>query len=377
MNKPQLHGLRSPHPRCISNTIGTEALISLAWTGEISSPIVISGYVPSRVGDTYIWPKLKISDAEVTASRRASWPSAGQGDGCGDRPGGQEPHFQSDSLSSHHSESRRWTLANAISDDRMTDESLVELLEELRLRRLRSTERSTFRFSLNPPTPTSEAPIHSDSELDISSPSQTTISDDISKKWTTARRMLLVCRELIRTERHYLLSLNVLAKGETQSPPPPLMLSQLPGLIRASGLLLDAMEKNPSVLGVCTAFVQAYEQLEEALVQWCRVVGEFFATNSDGNSFVVKRSNSAPVDSSPIVGEKGPALLTKRVGSWGRKMHSRTLNIDDITSLVTRNPKSKSHLKPLVRDLAILPTQRITRYVLMFKGERSLAAEYY
>ncbi|KAF9453878.1 hypothetical protein P691DRAFT_564103 [Macrolepiota fuliginosa MF-IS2] len=352
--------------------MGTEALISLAWTGEISSPIVVSGYVPSRIGDTYMWPKLKISDTTV---RRGSWAGIDSGEG-GSGEGGsngdkqQEPGswFYPGHSSSHCPRPRRWTLASAISDDQITDESLVEFLEELRLHRLRSNERSVSRFLLHDPSsPSDEAPTcRLPGGTDISLQPNNGISDDVSKAWSTARRTLLVCRELIRTERHYLLALNVLAKSETQSPPPPLMLSRLPALIHASTLFLDRMEKNPSVLGVCDAFIQAYEQLEEAFVQWCGVVGGFFTADSPGDPSAVKRSNSAPMGSSPT-NRDGPMTLKKRVGSWGRMMHSRRINADGMASTVPRNPKNKSRSRLSVRDLAILPTQRITRYVLLFK----------
>lgn len=317
-----------------------------------------------------MWPKLRISDAEMITTRRASWP------GTDDVQGDNFEAKNSEQIRQPHSDKsptlpKRWTLADAISDDEVTDEKLVELLEELRLRRPRPTERSTSRFFSDVQTPTMDTPTHCDIEPNDMFPSpQTTIPDDVSKDWSTARRILLVCRELIRTERHYFLSLKALVNGETQPPPSPLMLSRLPALIRASGRLLELMKMNPSVLGICAAFIQVYELLEEAFVQWCEVVGEFFTADSDrslGSS--VKRSNTAPVGSGPSDGETGSTLLTKRVGSWSKKMHSKSLTIDDITSMVTRNVKAKPHHKSPVRDLAIMPTQRITRYVLLFKGE--------
>lgn len=353
--------------------MGTEALISLAWTGEISSPIAALGYAPSRVGDTYMWPKLRISDAEVVPKRRASWPRK-----CGEQEikRGHENIEQSRKSPSRNSprlkfQSERWTLANAISDDQVSDETLVELLEELRLRRLRSNERSAFRFLPELVTPAEETPDHIDIEpprgAGVASRASDAVPENMTKAWSSARRAVLVCRELVRTERHYLNSLHALLKGETQSPPPPLMLSRLPALIDASTLLVDLMETNPSVLGVCTAFLQVYERLEEAFVQWCEVVGQFFTADSTGNpDTLVKRSNSAPAGPNLTIGEK--TLLTKSVvGSWGRKIQPRSINLDEIASMVTGHSKAKAQSKPPARDLAILPTQRITRYVLLFK----------
>ncbi|KAJ3570631.1 hypothetical protein NP233_g4272 [Leucocoprinus birnbaumii] len=373
LNRPQLHGLRSPHPRLISNSMGTEALISLAWRGEISSPIAASGYAPSRIGDTYMWPKLRISDTQVAPNRRASWPvkcderRVELGDKITPRSQQSPPGVSAQS----NFKADRWTLANAISDDQVTDETLVELLEELRLRRLRSTERFAFGFSSDPITPAEDTP----GCLDPGSPDGTNTSprapdsvpEDIAKAWSSARRAVLTCRELVLTERHYLASLHVLLKGETQSSPTPLMLSRLPALIDASTRLVDLMEANPSVMGVCAAFLQVYDQLEEAFIQWCEVVGQFFNGDALGMlDTLVRRSNSSPVGVGSVVGEK--ALLTKNVvGSWGRKLQSKTVNFEDIASMVTGNSKGKAPSKPSVRDLAILPTQRITRYVLLFK----------
>lgn len=345
--------------------MGTEALISLAWKGEISSPIVASGYVRSRIGDTYMWPKLKISDTEMIGIRRASWHGEGdrQTGESESKHSGTDPRFHPDKPSPPP---KRWTLSMVMSDDQVTDEVFIELLEELRSRR--STARSIFRFLPDPATP-----IYNDPEpLDEINNDQLCIdpaTGDIPKAWLTARRTFLVCRELIRTERHYLLSLKALTQGETQSLVPPLMLSRLPALVCASNFLLSEMETNPSVLGICTAFTQACEKLEEAFVQWCSVAGQFFSDPITNSTSLVKRSNSAPTGPTLVTGETSRAALTKRVGSWGKKMHPITLTIDDITSMVTRNPKQKLRSKPLVRDLAILPTQRVTRYVLLFKGE--------
>jgi hypothetical protein len=124
------------------------------------------------------------------------------------------------------------------------------------------------------------------------------------------------------------------------------------------------MEANPSVMGVCAAFIDTFEQLEEAFTQWCEVVGQFFSNSVGSPDTLVKRSNSAPAASLSVVERTRTNLSAK---AWSKK--SKTINLDEIVSMVARNPRSKSQLKPQVRDLAILPTQRIVRYVLLFKGK--------
>ncbi len=165
--------------------MGTEALISLAWTGEISSPIVASGYVRSRIGDTYMWPKLKISDTEMIGIRRASW--HGEGDCQG---GASEGRCSRVDIHLHPAEDpppqpKRWTLSLAISDDRVTDEIFVELLEELRLRRL--TARSSLRFLPDPTTPIFNDPEPLDG-IDSEPLRNGPMTGDISKAWLVARR---------------------------------------------------------------------------------------------------------------------------------------------------------------------------------------------
>lgn len=98
--------------------------------------------------------------------------------------------------------------------------------------------------------------------------------DDL--EWKTARRALLCCRELVRTERNYQARLRQLLAGDTATPPPVLVRTYVPALLRASEALLARLEDDPSAWGVSAAFVAVEEEAEAAFVAWAGVVGEIF-----------------------------------------------------------------------------------------------------
>lgn len=95
-------------------------------------------------------------------------------------------------------------------------------------------------------------------------------------EWKTARRALLCCRELVRTERNYQARLRQLLAGDTATPPPALVLTYVPALLRASEALLARLEDDPSAWGVSVAFVAVEDDAEAAFVAWAGVVGALF-----------------------------------------------------------------------------------------------------
>ncbi|OCH96198.1 hypothetical protein OBBRIDRAFT_369213 [Obba rivulosa] len=99
--------------------------------------------------------------------------------------------------------------------------------------------------------------------------------------WKTARRALLCCRELVRTERSYQTRLRQLLASQSTRPLAPLLHAYVPALLAASEALLGRLVDDPSAWGVSTAFIGCEEELEAALVAWSGVVGEFF-TGADG-----------------------------------------------------------------------------------------------
>ncbi|KAF8634962.1 hypothetical protein AX15_000687 [Amanita polypyramis BW_CC] len=326
-------------------------------------------------------------------------------------------------MASNHPPRRRWTLAMAMTDDAMTDEALVEVLERIRAQRETSdTEDTTAVWDVNQDAWNWDLQWEGNSEeknrdrhksdniphilslpsfplqLSLSAPS----SPKTAMRWQTARQALLTCRELVRTERHYLSSLNVLIALETATTPPPLMIHHANQLASISERYLTRMEADPSASGVAVAFLDLEEAVEGAFIGWCEVIGGWFegnevaATGSErrlskgrseedipilGSGSTCTRNNSprravstwkrsVPTmtsmgmgASSALSSPQGPASLTPSFSSsflsW-RKDRDRS----------THNPNVNGNTikKPLVRDLAILPTQRVLRYVLLYRG---------
>jgi hypothetical protein len=136
------------------------------------------------------------------------------------------------------------------------------------------------------------------------------------------------------------------------------MLIYMPALVKVSENLLAKMEANPSAQGVAEAFLSVEEQLEDAFVAWCGVVGTFF--EGDKTEVPLERSSS---DSGP---RARSGSIKRRVGSWGKKINSKRAAMSSLSLDLTQETRGTS--RPPVRDLAILPTQRVMRYTLLFKG---------
>ena len=236
--------------------------------------------------------------------------------------------------------------------------------------------------------------------------------------WHTARRALLCCREIVRTERRYQAELVALLRGRTTTPPPPLMKQYVPALLRASQRLLKGLAEDPSAWGVATAFVACEEEVEEGMVAWAGVVGEFFAVGESGRAKAEKSKeknrelsmaklegveeklsrsgtwrnrslsflNRTPTRTSgprpPLPPMPPPQVLVARATAQdkerrGKLRKSRVLDsalLEDIEQGVEmRSPATSPARKEkqyTVRDLAIQPTQRVMRYVMLYRGQR-------
>ena len=96
--------------------------------------------------------------------------------------------------------------------------------------------------------------------------------------WKMQKRALLSSRQVILTERSYLLQLtrfhSTVIGGYPASYCPDMLLEHLPPLMHASRLFSSFMEEDPSVWGVSAAFISAADVLERALVAYCAVAGE-------------------------------------------------------------------------------------------------------
>jgi hypothetical protein len=266
---------------------------------------------------------------------------------------------------------QRWTLAAAVADEDMSDDVLVEELERLRRDIVPG---SAFHTS-------TDRPKMSEDNLDVYSGPQEGLQNlrrGIPRKshsvpfpspplpstpdiatWHTARHALLTCRELVRTERHYLAEMRVLLGGTgTSTAPPKSMLAPILTLVHTSEELLGRMSGDPSAWGVSAAFLGGETELEEAFVGWCKVVGELFFGGDSDKPKLVRRRNTTGDDAAPRPRRKS---MTSFATSGPRAfMRKRT------SSATEENDGMRA--KPAVRDLAILPTQRVTRYVLLYRG---------
>ena len=291
---------------------------------------------------------------------------------------------------------RRWTLSSALTDEGISDEGLVKELEKMR---------DVVEWD--------SAPIDKDKPEFASSSSSPPSPSNPSNPWLITQRALLTTRELILTERHYLSSLLLLVcPDSTLTPVPEMMVSHAKELIEVSQRLLKGMEGEPSARGVAEVFVEVGEGLSEdgaegAFVGWCGAVGGWFQDElADTQAPVdVKRKRkgwdsvggsseyqllisehegtAAPGDvtfpTTTTTGENAnPSPLKRTVSTWRKSMTSvpglgeggvwRRDKEKDRIAFDEMTLTGKSLRKPSVRDLAILPTQRVTRYVLLYRG---------
>ncbi|KIK99468.1 hypothetical protein PAXRUDRAFT_512316 [Paxillus rubicundulus Ve08.2h10] len=242
-------------------------------------------------------------------------------------------------------------------------------------------------------------------------PDDATLDSEDAVDWQAVRKALLCIREIVRTERKYQEALKMLVNSQTVTPPPPSMLAYVPGLIQASEMLLKGFVEDPSAWGVSTAFMTCEDEVEAAMVSWCGVAGAFFTggnvtqSGSMGGRWRLRNPGtmlgSQPVVSSPSspVAKQSPVILTPQLPSMLSLMNAASSKIKERQRMdedywrtgesaiansesQTRSPASfrerdspkgweqdgQPHSRRLsVRDLAIQPTQRVMRYVLLYR----------
>lgn len=245
----------------------------------------------------------------------------------------------------------------AIIDDAITDEKLIYELEEMRIKEVQ-TEPVDLGLELHPFYRSQLFDSYAEYPLQAGETEQENIFP-VDSSWTSARQVFLLCRELVRTERRYLASLKCLITNGTCTPPPPSMLPYLPALIMASEALLERMEANPSAQGVSEAFLACEDSIKESFVSWCSVVGQFF----DSGERPTLRREAEELTSVSSSGSSGN-LKSQRSQPLMTRTDSNLSVVIPEPNKIRKNTKSR----PTVRDLAILPTQRVMRYVLLFKG---------
>ena len=136
-------------------------------------------------------------------------------------------------------------------------------------------------------------------------------------------------------------------------------------------LLSGRLEDDPSVYGVSVAFLSAEDELERALVAWCGVVGPVMSELASGSNApsmpigaratAYYRRYSSKEDSVP---KRSDTAGSGGSGSNGKSSSKKSKSRPNSAGGTTGVSKTLS-----VQDVAIMPTQRVPRYVLLFKGE--------
>ncbi|OCB86166.1 hypothetical protein A7U60_g6755 [Sanghuangporus baumii] len=313
---------------------------------------------------------------------------------------------------------RRWTVA--IAD--VPDDLFIEELERLRRMGLRAGDIhsvcsvSHAGYALSSRKEAHRGYLDGGEHLEVKQTGKLSTPDAVliqqvdtedEMEWLFARRAILCCRELVRTERSYQERLQELADGNVSDAVPALLLQYLPGVIGASKILSAKFNEDMSAAGVAAAFLSVITTLERALVTWSGVVGEFFGGTANPTSSVKRKrdltvpgfiaeeemhteSGAVKVrcmsvhghDKSYIARSSSARVLSTGVISASSTSHwlfrpAFTQGTPEVphretTSLLRKSlrrtdfEKERSH-KPPFRDLAILPTQRVTRYALLYK----------
>lgn len=327
-----------------SSSIGTNDLVSLAWTGGVqpSAPKPESSEHLSQ-------SSAHTSSSEVTSASDNSQPRH-RANSVRQRVLRKPKSIDADRAPLP----LPFSLAMAITDDKITDEKLVDQLEDMRIKEL-SQQSQSFTLSVSCASPSYQAILSGSYAEYPPEPDEFSADEPSETSWNAARQALLLCREMLRTERRYLSSLKTLAKRGTATPPPPSMLYYLPRLLLASDSFLKTMTQNPSVQGVSEAFLASQSHFDEAFVSWCGVVGSFFCDNDIRPNGVTEDTLEHPF---------APERLRRSTSTPACSLSADSAVITLEPNKIRRNSKGRRS----VRELAILPTQRIVRYVLLFKG---------
>ncbi|KAH7101416.1 hypothetical protein BKA62DRAFT_186056 [Auriculariales sp. MPI-PUGE-AT-0066] len=251
-----------------------------------------------------------------------------------------------------------------------------------------------------------------------------------SRRWTTTAsgsdarlRAALCAQEIVQTEENYRQALGQLLRGEAMTTPPKPLLALIPALLVAS----PRFQSPPQAGELAKTFLEWAPALECALLDWCYLAGVYFnpygrsqSTSACGRSqststlmsprtsggspvsrgrrlsmawgqmwdpaftsavdddFKLVRDISSPIPPTSKVTGEGPrrrTLVSERSRRHSRALLFERLGMDSArsspsvasteSSPATTTPKPAK--KPTVADLAIQPTQRAVRYVLLFR----------
>lgn len=165
------------------------------------------------------------------------------------------------------------------------------------------------------------------------------------------------------------------------------MLTYLPALLHASEVLLKGISEDPSAWGVSATFIACEDELESAMVAWGGVAGQFFSKKRKSRSWRMSTTSQTSPASPPLptplqtpspkpstsfingMAALPPTLAflgdsTKEVDAEVKTPSENGHAVDDRSSDKCR----RIDRKVTVRDLAIQPTQRVMRYVMLYRG---------
>ncbi|KAG8684920.1 hypothetical protein FRC08_013415 [Ceratobasidium sp. 394] len=185
------------------------------------------------------------------------------------------------------------------------------------------------------------------------------------REFARGRRAILCVREIVRTERSYLQFMAALLQ-ENQSTMSPVLLEHLPGLIKAAAGFIHRLEEDPSVWGASAAFLAVERQLEEVLVKWSGVVGQVISSiRTQGNEQSVSEDGHAYGSTSGKIS----SLWARRRSEPSVAFPSQQLRLNPATMPAndTRSTHAANRRKLAEQNVAIMPTQRALRYVLMYR----------
>ncbi|KAG9101240.1 hypothetical protein FRC06_003248 [Ceratobasidium sp. 370] len=257
------------------------------------------------------------------------------------------------------SSQRRWTIAD-IDDDEFLRQLEVKLSGSgSRLRKSRVLEEFAMGADQG----------HEDTAVDAEAdPGSGTDDSAAEREWAKARRAMMCVREIVRTEKSYLRHIVGFLDGD-QSAMSSILLEHLPRLVETSRIFAAHLEEDPSAWGVSVAFLAVEKQLEHALVEWSGVVGQVISSMRNGGE-----SQAASEDGhmSSVGTGSGASSWIRRRSATASSSNSQPFQLNlSMTPVIgskdkksTRPAKSKRLTE---QDVAIMPTQRVLRYVLMYR----------
>lgn len=150
-----------------------------------------------------------------------------------------------------------------------------------------------------------------------------------------------------------------------------ILVDHLPRLVETSRAFTARLEEDPSAWGVSVAFLGVEEQLESALVEWSGVVGKVISSlQNKGDSQGTSEDGHT---SSAGSGSAASSWIRRRSATASAAAQPFQLNLTMTPVIGGSKDKKTARMTKSKRlteqDVVIMPTQRVLRYVLMYRGK--------